>query len=568
MTYLNWTQFEFNDVWHQLGKCGPSGHYLLPDDRRALTEAKEDRSAPDEEIFRLVAAVRGRSRKFYPSDDDFCELIEYLADEDPARLDNFAADATSTGYLVRVGIENTPKAFALLGKHHPQQVATGLMYHWGDALAEYDQHPARFTQWRDANPGDLPTPLDIAAAVADGVAAGTADAQTREQRRGGRHTSPQDARVRIVAEFTALISPTVRRLPNQRDGVKSRLRETIQAHPDAWDVVVPWVLQVAGESHLPTQATGWTMTTDIQPTFDPIPAVKGVVAADIQPAADRARALLSILEGDDDNATAIARLSQEADHQRRERFPRPLALPTSTWLSDLHVEETLRDCVRTACTMFADDFAPGPASEEEGHVGSLMTRLITEINAVRTHHALTNQPVPVEMTGRYRVIPKGEENTVNADLALVIHIDAPGALRGSHADFVQVKKAKLKKKASSAEKWKIETRQLSWLLATSPTAVYWLIENTGLIRVVPAKVLLAIADGTARLANGTFTIDYCDVRHAAIDLHSYLVDLVTGGWLGSSNDDTIALATGTTGTTGARTLFELTIRRELAADDR
>ena len=115
--------------------------------------------------------------------------------------------------------------------------------------------------------------------------------------------------------------------------------------------------------------------------------------------------------------------------------------------------------------------------------------------------------------------------------------------------------------------WQIKNLQLKGVLKTSPTAVYWLIQNDGAIRVVPAKVLHAIADGTSRLSNDRFNLRYSDIRHAAIDLDSYMVDLVTGGWLGSSRKKTIELARGTTGTTNARMLFELTIRRELQDGD-
>jgi hypothetical protein len=540
-----------------MGKCTGLGTVLDDDARRALAEARES-GAPSQEVDRILLDAITNSRTFYPREQDFAELIVYLAANDTNALDAFAQTATETREMMTLGVQNMPSALSVLGKHRPEYVASGLMLFWRDALDASGHDSDRFSRWRSHNDLPLPSELNMPAAVADGVARGTSSVVARTTGRGEVEAPPADPRTRIVAELTELTSPEMRRLQNQRDGVRSRLRETIQAHPEAWYELLPWAIQLLGESGIPAQATGWTMAVGRNPG----PTLRSVIASGTQPVADRARSILGMLEGEYDQAAALSRLAQETD-ARRSPFPRPLSQPTATWLSDLEIEEGLRSAVSAACRVFADDFAPGPDSEEEGHVTGLLTRMNAEIGNLRSCQAVTNQIVAADLLSTFRIVPKHEEKDVHADVALVVRIDAPGSLRGVYADFVQVKKAKRKDVSSAPDTWSIKVDQLIKLLRTSPTAVYWLIENSGQVRVVPAKVLHAIADGTARLENGVFTIHYSDVRHTMINLDSYMVDLMTGGWLGSSDPGSVALATGSSGRNGARVIFELTIRREL-----
>lgn len=131
-----------------------------------------------------------------------------------------------------------------------------------------------------------------------------------------------------------------------------------------------------------------------------------------------------------------------------------------------------------------------------------------------------------------------------ADVGILLKVSLPGREVIEVADLVQVKKANsLIPSASGGEAWQINRLQLDQLLRVSPTAVYWLIAGSGDVMAVPAKVLLVTGlmktGGSAR-----FTVGHSDIRHAAVGLEHYFTDLITGLWLGSTSDETVAAAKG------------------------
>lgn len=87
--------------------------------------------------------------------------------------------------------------------------------------------------------------------------------------------------------------------------------------------------------------------------------------------------------------------------------------------------------------------------------------------------------------------------------------------------------------------------------------------SQGDIHVIPAKLVWAIGNAKGKLEQGTFTLPYTAVRHAAISLAGYLIKLTIGGWMGSQAPEKLTLASGGPATTRARNYFELTVRRSL-----
>lgn len=119
-----------------------------------------------------------------------------------------------------------------------------------------------------------------------------------------------------------------------------------------------------------------------------------------------------------------------------------------------------------------------------------------------------------------------------------------GSIPGSHAlelaEFVQVKKPRQYRDRWIGS-WTIETKQLKDLLMTSQSAVYWLIDPSGDVLVVPAKLLGALAP---KRAGRTFTVGFNSVRSAAIMIDQFLAELLVGGWLGNERDQAKRIARG------------------------
>lgn len=140
---------------------------------------------------------------------------------------------------------------------------------------------------------------------------------------------------------------------------------------------------------------------------------------------------------------------------------------------------------------------------------------------------------------------KREESSTGADLALVVNIDVRGALKIEFAETVQVKKSVRLHDDSHRDQWTIKNNQLQDLLDRSPTAVYWLLANDGNVLVVPAKLLAAAAAGSGKQDQQTFQVGYAAMRHAAVDLAQFFVDLLVGSWLGSDRPALLDYAKGT-----------------------
>lgn len=342
-------------------------------------------------------------------------------------------------------------------------------------------------------------------------------------------------------------------------GVRSQLRRRIESDPDAWLTLLPWVLQASPHSSTVLECTFWAVSAGA----NPLPVLEQARASTFDSLRLRAEGVAEVFAGPGDLTTElIAKLAQTVDGVRGRRdFPRPLAEPSSTWLSDLGLEAGMRSTIDGTLDTFAEELETQAGAEEEGHVGSLLTRLEERFRVFADARAASTElPQPVEILGAYRRVPKTEEARLGADLAIVISIEVHAQLSLDFADFVQVKKSRRRTGPLDSDRWEIDLDQLQDLLATSSTAVYWLIAGDGSVRVLPAKLLLAVAAGTGVIQQGTFTLRYDQVRHAAVSVSSYLVDLTSGAWLGTVSPDALAVARGESAVTAPRSVFELSIR--------
>jgi len=165
----------------------------------------------------------------------------------------------------------------------------------------------------------------------------------------------------------------------------------------------------------------------------------------------------------------------------------------------------------------------------------------------------------------HKQVPKKEEETYGCDLALLVRGRVPGALRVESAELVQVKKPEsgeggLGGSAGFRNSWRIDTKQLADILEWSETAAYWLIDGSGEVFVVPARLLRGILEERGKLSQGSAAVPYSGIRAMAIPLPEFLVDLVIGLWIGTARDTTLRLARGETGSTRPRHIVEIEVR--------
>lgn len=504
---------------------------------------------------------RGKRRLFSPSKDDFAHFIAEASDDE---IDAFARTVTNDPSLLADGIRHLPHIIAALGELRCQSMSEGLQIVAGNALTNSKSSAiADLSFWRKANSGTLPEALQLAGLVADGLEYGMQEATQADLARRAQPTPTEPVTMMIGALAGWLLTNSFEHEPLRR-AHRRRLRAAISDQPEQWLALLPWVSQMVGSLSTLLDAVTWAMDAK----SDPVPTLHSIASGTIRPAADRAAGVLATFEGTNQTAALLNALAREYDRGLGDGFPHPLSAPTSTWLSSHDLERRLREAVKIGRARWSLDFVAHGKSEEEGHTAALMTQIQHALEAADAFNASEAQHRPVELAGEYRKISKTEEAMVRADLALVIRIDIHGELRTRYAELVQVKKTLSLKTldalgAPESDKWKIEIPQLRGLLGKSPTATYWLITHDGHVLVLPGKILLGIVNSKANVDQGTLIVNYSQLRHATIDLDAYLVDLTIGGWVGSTNEELVALASGNPGaTTIAADLFELSVRRQ------
>lgn len=252
------------------------------------------------------------------------------------------------------------------------------------------------------------------------------------------------------------------------------------------------------------------------------------------------RGLLLIVTGGHDEAVDRSEelLASIAAWMRfRALPPAPLEAASATWVTDARVERALRSAAEFAERDFVEEARRSPRPEEW-----MTPALVTHLAKAIARERLGLIGTGVDISADSVPISRAEEDTVGADLVIVVRAIARGWIDGEWASFVQAKKDRGRTKDPS---WTLELVQLRRLLAVDESAVYWLFDRTAVVHVVPAKLLDAIVRARAKPGQKTLNVGFNSVRSAAIPLRQYLVDLTMGAWLGSRSDDALAIASGT-----------------------
>ena len=555
-------------LWVELGFCDADAFAPTKSSNQRshqTNRGRRSRQQPFEWLDKLYPGVFEPSddhpRRFEPSDDHLATAAKTYSEVRLSMLDVVTATLSAGDAFFNDLLMTWPCTLTVLSQEQPEQMDALLLAASRDLLTDAKMWKTRpLVRWEEVvgNVG-LPESLDSALAVGGGIRDGR---EQIEHLKSGRPHLPlphsSDPRRELIADLQVAIDldGTYDR-QHEVAGARRQLRNRIGGDPGRWMVMIPWLLQtLGGGSRLLAEGTLWAM----EAAADPFPALNDAAANDVATIRYRAEGLLGLLDGGNDEAALTGALARLID-RGRPVFPIPLAEPTSTWLSDLDLEAGLRSAISEAAKAFGEEFLTQAAAEEEGHVASLLTRIEERLRLHATVRALAmTSPESVELIGSYRRVPHSEERIIQADIALLIRIDIYGSLRSTFADFVQVKKTHREHGALLTDRWTIDLAQLDGLLTVSPTAVYWLISREGTIWVVPAKLVQGFARGKRVEDQGTFTLRYTDVRHCAVGLDSYFVDLASGGWLGSATDASVTLARGDKSRTVARNLFELSVR--------
>ncbi|MER7506708.1 hypothetical protein AB0L05_42005 [Nonomuraea pusilla] len=339
------------------------------------------------------------------------------------------------------------------------------------------------------------------------------------------------------------------------------LEQEVSDNPDSWVQSLPWILTIGPSlDDLDVGMTLWLR--ERHPSIaDSLGDIAGSSSGRI---ALRARGIQAIASGTDpvmSREWLLGAASKLLD-RRRHLFPRPLEAPSATWLGDPDVESMLRGASQSAIREFADVVAADGAAEEEGLTQNLLAILAKHIEAVNAAIVLAGPIASVpRIEVERRTVPKKEESRIGADLGLVVSVEVPSHASIRFGDLVQIKKSNLLRvPGPGADSWVVAIGQLEDLLRCSATAVYWMIAEDGAVRVVPAKMLLALRRGGSKPNARTFTVRYSDIRHVAIPLGHYLCDVLLGMWVASSNPETLAIADGSNERTKPRHLLGISIR--------
>ncbi|WP_101382985.1 hypothetical protein [Kitasatospora sp. GP30] len=323
-------------------------------------------------------------------------------------------------------------------------------------------------------------------------------------------------------------------------GLRARVERLASKQPELWVRSLPWILAVGSE--LDGLDVGVTLALAEQDQ-NVATALSEAVQSPVRSVRRRAEGVKALAEGTGPIEERLLDALGSSLDARRSCFPRPLEAPSATWLASRDLEDLLRGAVRSAARDFTGLVARGGAGDEETLTARLLEKLTQGVGQQTAAHRRLISSTP-ELSLGSRQETKFAEKGSGADVGILLKVSLPGREVIEVADLVQVKKANsLIPSASGGEAWQINRLQLDQLLRVSPTAVYWLIAGSGDVMAVPAKVLLVTGlmktGGSAR-----FTVGHSDIRHAAVGLEHYFTDLITGLWLGSTSDETVAAAKG------------------------
>ena len=244
-------------------------------------------------------------------------------------------------------------------------------------------------------------------------------------------------------------------------------------------------------------------------------------------------------------------------------FPRPLSSLAHTWIGSVEIEEIISRGIQQAMTRFGDWAKSQGAATEELVTGQLLSELETAFREASMRLALGSRiSQDQEISVSQRPVTKTEEREWGCDIALLLNAHIAKKVKLQTAELIQIKKSLAFADDPSdypAERWRIDIQQLAALLKMSQSAGYWLILSTGEILCVTARWIHGLAEGREALAQGSVTLGYNDLRHAAVPIGQYILEIFLGTWIGSIEPQVISFTKGTNSRLAPRYIFEVSI---------
>ncbi len=244
-------------------------------------------------------------------------------------------------------------------------------------------------------------------------------------------------------------------------------------------------------------------------------------------------------------------------------FPRPLSPLARTWIGSVEVEEIISRGIQQAMFRFSDWTRSQGAITEEFATGRLLAELETAFRdaSMRTGAGIRAGQYQ-EISVSQRPVTKTEERQWGCDIALLLNAQIASTVKLRAAELIQVKKSQAF--TDGPERWRIDIRQLAVLLKMSQSAGYWLILSTGEILCVTARWVHGLVEGRGALGQGSVTLGYNDLRHAAVPIGQYILEIFLGTWVGSIDSETVSFARGENSRLAPRYIFDVSIT---AGDD-
>ncbi len=348
-------------------------------------------------------------------------------------------------------------------------------------------------------------------------------------------------------------------------GISQYVEELVSEDPTTWIDSIPLIMSVKPD--IEPLADVVTLMVRQQLPKDVDARLVECISSDNPDVRDRSRGLLAKLTGgavlQSDQAKDLISLGvRQLDG--KPAFPNPLDIQSGIWIGSLALEKILADAIDQAALRFGGGFAHSPRMREENHVERLLSHLEFSFESVNTRvKTLVEDGLPkgaIHYAHR-SVDPQMEEPVYGCDVAILVNGAVNECVKFTSCELVQVKKPERDASTDEfKEKWKIDIQQLKKLLKHSQGAVYWLFGTSGEVFVCPAKLLWAFAVGQEKETQSSFIIHYCDIRSASVPLRQFMVQLVMGLWLGSTDEQLLRFVRGEEAGIRPREIVEITVR--------
>jgi len=331
-------------------------------------------------------------------------------------------------------------------------------------------------------------------------------------------------------------------------GLRARLFELSLADPSLWAEALTWILVRTADLGDAAQVVTLGLALDE-------PSVRTALEAACEEGDEcvrlRARGLQTMLRGLEDPGSDLSRTLADIAARIVDGitvFPHPLNLRSATWLGDIRVEQLISDGIDLAADRFRPWVRDHGANVEEALTERLASELEFAFRGVKPRLRLlssggTGTSDPVLSVQQRPASKVTEEPEYGCDMAWLLRATVCGRYAATWVDLVQVKKSKRFHTSNAADAWNVDQQQLERILKWSQTAAYWLVTPDGSVLVVPARHLAALGAGRERRVK-SFTVGYHEVRSAAIPLRQYMLDLLIGQWVGTTQGETVGFVKG------------------------